>query len=133
MMLTEAQKQLINETYVSIARQEYSTGEIFYDHLFALDPNLKPLFRNDMREMRLKFVQMIGTVVSGLELGENINREIQQLGLRHAEYGVEPGHYRLVKIAFLDTLAEVLGKKFTPEVRAAWDSLFTLISEIAQP
>lgn len=130
-MLTERQKELIRETYIPIARREYSTGEIFYANLFALDPTLRPLFRNDMREMRLKFVQMMGTVVSALELGSDITPIVQKLGQRHSGYGVEPGHYRLVKMAFLETLAQVLGEKFTPEVQDAWDALFNAITEIA--
>jgi hemoglobin-like flavoprotein len=57
-MLTEKQRQLISESYVYISRREYSTGEMFYNRLFEIAPDLQQLFPDEMKAMRLKFIQM---------------------------------------------------------------------------
>jgi hemoglobin-like flavoprotein len=53
---------------------------------------------------------------------------VQQLGIRHAGYGVQDQHYETVGAALLWTLGQGLGEAFTPQVEEAWASAYTLLA-----
>ena len=46
------------------------------------------------------------------------------MGARHLDYGVKEEHYATVGTALIDMLSEVLGGKFTPQMREAWLALY---------
>jgi hemoglobin-like flavoprotein len=58
---------------------------------------------------------------------------VQELGRRHACYGVKDHHYGAVGTALLWTLAEALGAAFTPDVKDAWARVYgTLASTMRE-
>jgi hemoglobin-like flavoprotein len=46
------------------------------------------------------------------------------------QYGVHPEHYGTVGAALLWTLEQELGAAFTPEVREAWTTAYTVLAEL---
>ena len=81
-----------------------------------------------MREQGRKLMTMIRFVVKGLQRLELLIPSVQELGRRHAAYGVLDNHYDSVGAALLATLHAGLGARFTPEVRAAWASAYALLA-----
>ena len=57
---------------------------------------------------------------------------VEQLGVRHARYGVQPAHYPVVGSALLWTLEQGLGPAFTPAVRHAWTNVYELLATTMQ-
>ncbi len=53
---------------------------------------------------------------------------MQDLGVRHAGYGVTPGHYDTVGATLLWTLEKGLGERFIDDVREAWTAAYILLS-----
>jgi hemoglobin-like flavoprotein len=49
---------------------------------------LKPLFKGDMAEQGRRLIKMIGTAVANLDKLETIVPAVEDLGRRHATYGV---------------------------------------------
>lgn len=127
-MLTVRQKELVQGTFASIATIADDAAVLFYQRLFELDPSLKPMFRGDMAEQRKKLMQMITAAVKGLDRLEQLVPVVQDLGRRHAGYGVRDSHYDTVGAALLWTLGAGLGRQFTPEVKEAWAAVYGLLS-----
>ena len=127
-MLTVRQKDLVQGTFASIATIADDAAILFYQRLFELDPSLRPMFRGDMSEQRKKLMQMITAAVKGLDRLEQLVPVVQDLGRRHAGYGVRDSHYETVGAALLWTLEAGLGKAFTPEVKDAWAAVYGLLS-----
>jgi hemoglobin-like flavoprotein len=50
------------------------------------------------------------------------------LGLRHTHHGIPHAAYRFAEQALLQTLAEMLGPAFTPDVEQAWQKLFDCLT-----
>lgn len=71
---------------------------------------------------------MIGTAVNGLSRLEKIVPAVQDLGRRHAKYGVKNQHYDTVASALIWTLGQGLGEDFTPDVESAWVSAYTVLA-----
>jgi len=72
---------------------------------------------------------MISAAVNGLPQLEGIVPVVEDLGRRHARYGVKPQHYDTVGAALLWTLGRGLGEAFTPDVRAAWTETYGLLAK----
>lgn len=103
-------------------------AKLFYEHLFATQPALRTLFKSDMAVQGARLMSMIDAAVAGLDDLPTLAPVLQQLGQRHAGYGVREEHYAAVGAALLETLSQGLGKHFTPEVREAWTQVYALVA-----
>ena len=128
--MTVSEIDLVQYSFAKISPIADKAGELFYKRLFELDPSLRRLFKGDMELQQRKLMTTLGIVVEGLRRPENIIEAAQELGRKHAEYGVIDEHYKVVGEALLWTLQQGLGKDFTPEVRDGWVTAFTLVSGI---
>lgn len=127
--MTLQQKSLVQATWAQVLPISDTAARLFYGQLFELDPRLEALFPSDMTEQRRKLMQMIGLAVNGLDRLEQIVPAVQELGRRHAGYGVHDADYNTVGAALLWTLGQGLGEAFTPEVREAWAAVYELLAE----
>lgn len=127
-MLTPSQKMLVQDSFTAIAPIADDAAALFYRRLFELDPSLRALFRGDMAEQRRKLMQMITAAVKGLDRLDQLVPVVEDLGRRHAAYGVADAHYDTVGAALLWTLEKGLGTAFTPDVREAWAAVYGLLA-----
>ncbi len=67
--------------------------------------------------------------VKGLDDLEKLVPVVQDLGRRHAGYGVQDNDYGTVAAALLWTLGQGLKDDFTPEVKEAWTAIYALLAE----
>ena len=74
--------------------------------------------------------RIIGTAVASLERLDALVPVVEDLGRRHAGYGVEDKHYDSVGAALLWTLERGLGKEWTPQVAEAWTQTYGLLSGV---
>ena len=127
-MLTVHQKTLVQESFAIVAPIADDAAALFYRRLFELDPSLERMFRGDMSEQRRKLMQMLTAAVKGLDRLDQLVPVVQDLGRRHATYGVENRHYDTVGAALLWTLEKGLGKAFTPETKEAWTTVYGILA-----
>jgi hemoglobin-like flavoprotein len=130
--MTPQQVDLVQRTWRAVLPVGDTAAELFYGKLFSLDPSIQSLFRNDLREQGRNLTSMVSVAVGSLSRPQRITLAVQQLGRRHAAYGVEPRHYELVGTALLWMLEHVLAEAFTPEVREAWTEVYNLLATTMQ-
>jgi hemoglobin-like flavoprotein len=128
--MTPAQVHLIRKSFAELSRHDHVAALVFYRRLFEIDPGLRPLFKNDIEEQSRKLLEMLAVLIAMLERPLGLELELKAMGLRHVGYGVKEEHYATVGGALLDMLAEVLGAKFTPEVREAWTLLYGAVESL---
>ena len=126
--MTPEQVKLVQQSWEKVVPIRQAAAEMFYTKLFALDPSLKSLFKGDMKEQGTKLMAMINTAVNGLTRLDAIVPAVQDLGRRHAGYGVKAEHYDTVAAALVWTLEQGLGDAFTAEVKQAWVQTYTLLA-----
>lgn len=125
------QVALVQSSWESVLPISETAAELFYNRLFETDPSSSELFIGvDMKEQGQKLMSMIGTAVEGLDQPETIVPAVQDLGRRHARYGVTDQHYDSVGAALLWTLEQGLGETFTPDVKGAWAEAYVLLSSL---
>jgi len=126
--MTPAQQTLVQTSFARVAPIADLAATIFYDELFDRDPKLRALFKADMTEQRRKLMAMLSTAVAHIGDWASISAAVQELGKRHAVYGVVPADYGTVGAALIATLEKGLGEAFTPEVRDAWAACIALVA-----
>ena len=127
--MTPEQVLLIQASFAKVLPIADTAAALFYGRLFELDPSLRPLFQGDMREQGRKLMTMLRVVVNGLHRLDQLVPAVQELGRRHAAYGVADEHYDIVAAALLWTLRQGLGDDWTPNVEAAWVVAYTLLAD----
>jgi len=127
--MTNKQIDLVKTSW-SIVRtiDPVTVGGLFYNRLFEIGPQLRPMFRNPVPEQSKKLLAMINYVISKLDKLEDILDEVAKLAKRHISYGVKPDHYRIVGDALLWTLEKGLGEKWNEEVKEAWTICYQVLS-----
>ena len=131
--LTEAEVARIQESFLRIRPISKLAAEIFYTRLFEIAPEVRPLFKGDpgspeMAEQGAKLIAMLSVIVNGLDNLDALAPSAAALAKRHVGYGARPEHYEKVGLALLITLKEGLGDVFTPEVEAAWEKAYAILS-----
>lgn len=127
--MTPKQIELVQSSWRKVTPIADTAAELFYGKLFSLDPALKPLFKGDMKAQGRKLMAMISTAVNGLSNLPAIVPAVQDLGKRHAKYGVQDKDYDTVAAALVWTLGQGLGETFTPEVKDAWVSTYGVLAK----
>jgi hemoglobin-like flavoprotein len=127
-MPTETQIALVQSSFATIAPIADDAAVLFYQRLFEIDPTLRGMFKGDMADQRRKLMQMLSAAVKGLHRLDRLVPAAEDLGRRHATYGVTDEHYETVGAALLWTLEKGLGRAFTPEVKDAWASVYELLA-----
>lgn len=130
--MTDDQKKAVQTSFARVEPIAEAAAAMFYTRLFELDPSLRRLFKGDMTEQGRKLMAMLTVAVRGLDRLDELVPAVQQLGARHAAYGVTDGHYDTVAAALLWTLDKGLGADFTPEVRDAWVAVYTVLATTMQ-
>ena len=128
--MTPAQIADVQQSFAQLRPQADTVAARFYQRLLTLDPSVRPLFPDDLTAQGRKLMDMLGLVVHGLPRVDTILPAVQALGRRHVQYGVQPEHYKTVGAALLWALEQELGAAWTPAVREAWTTAYTVLAEL---
>ncbi|HXI81553.1 MAG TPA: globin family protein [Verrucomicrobiae bacterium] len=129
--MTPRQKDLVKSSFAAVEPIADVAASIFYDRLFALDPEVRRLFAaTDMAAQRKNLMQTLTVVVRGIDRLENLVPAVEALGRRHTTYGVNPEHFETVGVALIDTLRIGLGELFDTETQEAWTAAYTILATV---
>lgn len=127
--MTQEQIKLVKQSWRVFREVDPAlVGDLFYSKLFVDNPSLKKMFPKDMKQQYVKLVDMLNSIVSRLDQLEVLADDIVAMAQRHVQYGVRPAHYKLVGSALLWTLEKGLGKDWTPDVKLAWETCYTVLA-----
>jgi hemoglobin-like flavoprotein len=124
------QISLVKSSWSKVLPIAETAASIFYDRLFTIAPEVKPMFKSDLKEQGRKLMVMLNTAVNSLENLGSLIPAVSDMAVRHRNYGVKAEHYDVVGEALLWTLSKGLGDDFTDEVREAWTDTYVTISGV---
>ena len=127
--MTSEQIELVTASFAKILPLSEEAAVLFYARLFELDPDLRRLFKIDIREQGQKLMQLIGLAVGSLDTFDELLPVLRELGSRHVHYGVKDADYDTVRDALLWMLEKALKSEFTPEAREAWTLVYGLMAD----
>jgi len=127
--MTPEQINLVKSSWDKVVPISEKAAELFYGKLFELNPDLKVLFKGDMKEQGRKLMAILNTAVNSLDKLDSIVPAVQDMGKRHVGYGVKDEDYDTVGEALIWTLGQGLGDAFTNQVKDAWLITYTLVAD----
>lgn len=130
--MNSEQVKLVQGSFAKVLPIADIAADLFYNRLFELDPSLRRMFPADMAEQKHKLMLTLKFAVNSLSRLNELVPAVQDLGRRHAGYGVKNEHYNTVGAALIWTLEQGLGEAFTPEVKGAWIAVYTLLADTMQ-
>ena len=130
--MTPEQVSMVQESFRKVVPIADTAADLFYDRLFVIAPEVRPMFPDDLKEQKKKLITMLATAVTNLHQVDTILPAVEDLGKRHVSYGVTAKHYEPVGAALLWTLEQGLGADFTPPVKEAWTEAYTTLAGAMQ-
>ena len=130
MSMTPQQVALVQTSFRCLQPMAVTAAELFYNRLFELAPSTRPLFKGDMKQQGQKLMQVLAVAVGGFPNLSTLVPTLQQLGLRHASYGVRAQDYDAVQQALLWMLALVLQDAYDDETRSAWLTAYAMLAGV---
>jgi hemoglobin-like flavoprotein len=126
--MSPEQIALVQSSFEKVVPIASDAAALFYDRLFRMLPEVRPLFKGDIAEQGRKLMATLGAVVRSLDDLDAVLPTARALAVRHVDYGVRPDHYAPVGAALLWTLEQGLGAEFTPETAEAWRAAYAALS-----
>jgi hemoglobin-like flavoprotein len=128
--MTPKQIELVQQSWEHVVKNIPQAGEIFYGRLFEMNPQLCAMFSPDIKAQSQKLLGIISFAVKKLNTIEEVVSDVQALGRRHGNYGVQPAHYAMVADSLLWTLEKGLAHRWTTELKEAWTTLYATLAGI---
>jgi len=120
---------LVRDSFVQIVLDTDAAARLFYDRLFELAPDTRPLFRNDMTEQGRHLIEMLGKIVTGLSKLDVMLPGLRKLAERHVDYGVEDRHYAVAGNALIHMVTAHGSPGIDSSTLAAWKMAYALIAD----
>lgn len=119
---------LVQDSFKKVAAIAETAADIFYQRLFEIAPEVRPLFPTELTDQKKKLMQTLTVAVNSLHEIESIVPTVKALGAKHVGYGVKDEHYDSVGAALLYTLEEGLGTEWNAELADAWTETYVILS-----
>jgi len=128
--MTPEQVTIIKSNFAQVVGQKEAVGLIFYERLFTIAPEVKPMFKGDLKAQSRKLMDTLALAIGMLRDMPTLVTTLEGLAKRHVGYGVKDEHYAKVGEALLWTLEKGLGSAFTADAKSAWTALYGAVSDV---
>jgi hemoglobin-like flavoprotein len=120
--------RIVRESLPLVREHLAAASDRFYDNLFAIAPELRPLFTRGVHGQGMRFMTTLATIASLLDDPEALGPELDALARIHVHAGVRPEHFAPIGAALLVTFGEALGRGFTCRLQEAWRAAYDHIA-----
>jgi len=120
---------LIRSTMAELKANAEPASTDFYDRLFTIAPDLRPMFSDDLAGQGMKFMSTLSVIVDSLDDETALSPKLTQLGQGHRAFGVGEAHYAPMRQALIETMRAHIGSSFTPEAEGAWGRAYDQMAE----
>lgn len=120
--------EAVRQSFSTVRRDPVRLAEVFYEHLFDLAPDLRPMFGDDLTVQHQRMAQALLDVVEWLDNPDRLRPYLQRLGSYHTNrYGVRPEHYPHVGRALVRAVSE-LAPNWSSYVSSCWILVYEWIT-----
>ena len=125
--MTPRQRMLVQSTYEMAIPRLNMISSRFYSRLLKRYPQIKIMFKDDLRVQSQLFTNAITQVIYSLHDMKAVEEMLLDLGERHRGYGVTRAHYELASKVLISSVRQATGIRFTYEIQKAWESFYLFV------
>lgn len=122
--------QRLKDNFAQVGTHGQDVTAYFYSNLFERDPSLRPMFPASMAKQEKMLLDALAHIVSLVDDAPALVPYAQELGRRHAGYGVTSDHYPQVGASLLATLEYFSGPAWNQELESDWAAAYGLLAQI---
>lgn len=122
---------LLKDSFNMIAPHKEEFARRFYTQLFKQYPQTRRLFASTVEEMFQQeslLVATLAVIIAGVERGENLTEVIHSPEAHHGSYGAQPAQDSIVGALLIQTFQDMLGERFTSQMKEAWSQAYEIMS-----
>jgi hemoglobin-like flavoprotein len=121
--------EALEASFDLVAPQGDALMDTFYARLFAIAPDVKPLFAaTDLGRQKTMLLGALVLLRKSLRDLDATVPKLRELGARHATYGAEASHYPVVGAVLIASMAEIAGPEWQPEYEDAWAEAYSIVA-----
>ena len=128
-MLTAEEIVRVRTSFDMVFANAGDTMTAFYDRIFELAPEVRPMFPADLSALKQDFISKLVVLVGSLDPKTGLLGGADVLGRNHQHYGAKAEHYPVVGEALLWSLARGLGPHWTDELEQAWRKVYDIVAQ----
>ena len=104
----------------------------FYAHLFAVNPEIRAMFPQDMEPQRDRLFRALCGVIDRVDDLPALSDYLTDLGRGHRRFNLRPEHYTAVGESLIATLKFIAGPTWTPTEESHWVTAYNTIAATMQ-
>jgi nitric oxide dioxygenase len=104
--------------------------EVFYEKLFELFPEIKPLFKHSVDKQGKMLTSMISLLLNSF-YDKSLIKTIKEMLIRHMGYGIKLYNFYIGGEILIYTLRTILNDEFTEKCNLAWCKVYSEFLRIA--
>jgi len=116
----------VKSSWAGVAAQPRQLASRFYLELFAVAPNLRPLFPPDLTSLQGHFEAAVALVVRNLDDMNVLEQSLRELGAQHVHWGARPEDYVTAREALIAAIRS-LSAQWDTALEGHWRSAITAI------
>ena len=117
---------LLKASYGEVTATPRQLASRFYNELFTLAPNLRPLFPADLTRLQGHFEAALALVIKNLDEMNVLRESLRDLGAQHVHWGARPEDYVTARESLIRAIGALSGA-WNPTVEGHWREAITAI------
>lgn len=131
--LSEATIAMVKATIPALEAHGVTITRRMYDRIFE-DPAIRALFDRSLHDtggtQPVTLAAVIIAYAKNIDNLEALESAVERIAQKHAHASILPAHYKVVAVALIQAIKEVLGEAATPEIVVAWGEAYWFLADI---
>ena len=129
LVMTHDEARLVKGAFDGMVRSGKGPqfARAFYDHLFAVAPEVRDWFPKDMVEQNRKLVKTLGVLLTNLPEWHDLAGPARALGPQHGPFPIQPHHFEAFVTCLFKAMEDVTGAPMVPDVSIPFRMAFLRI------
>src|SRR5271157_3241864 len=91
--MDQNQQALVRASFAKVAPIGDQAGAMLYENMFAIEPDLRRLFKIDIATQGAKLMAVLKTAIANVDRLDAVMPTVRELGRKHVGYGVTEKDY----------------------------------------
>ena len=132
-MLTEQEIHTIKATIPVLEEAGDAITQHFYKRLFTHQPELQHIFNLSHQHQGQQPTALFQAILGYAKNIENVaalKAVVNRIANKHTSLNIQAEHYPIVGHHLIETLRELLGEAFTPDIEHAWLNAYQALAQV---
>ncbi|WGV98738.1 NO-inducible flavohemoprotein [Vibrio sp. YMD68] len=132
-MLNEKHIATIKSTIPLLENAGPVLTQHFYQRMFTHHPELKDIFNMTHQKTGRQSVALFEAIAAYAKNIENLaalTSAVERIAQKHTSFNIQAEHYQIVGHHLIETLRELAGEAFSPDVEEAWTAAYLFLAQV---